>query len=148
MTSIPLDEHAEEYRRSGRWLMDQAEWEFGQGDLIQASEKAWGAAAQFLKALAIQRGWRHGSHYLLKRTTDELTDETGNPEIESLFGIGERLHANFYEAFRTEGEVRADIDAMQRYIRILEALPPPDDLDEKFHDRTRTFHRTRVAEVS
>ena len=33
-----------------------------EGDLLQASEKGWGAAARMVKAVAETRGWRHSSH--------------------------------------------------------------------------------------
>ncbi len=113
MTYIPVEEVAEEYRQTGRWLMDRAEWEFDRGDLVQASEKAWGAAAQFLKVLATQRGWGHESHQHLGQVADKLAAETGNPEISILFDRAESLHANFYEAYRSEASVRLGIDAMQ-----------------------------------
>ena len=45
-----------------RQFMRQAEGELRQGDSLQASEKAWGAAAGALKAVAEQRGWSHGRH--------------------------------------------------------------------------------------
>ena len=85
MTYIPVDEHAEEYKQTGLWLMDRAESEFSQGDLVQASEKAWGAAAQFLKALATQRGWAHETHQHLGQVADRMADEMGNAEISNLF---------------------------------------------------------------
>ena len=33
-----------------------------EGDLLQASEKGWGVAAQMVKAVAETRGWRHSTH--------------------------------------------------------------------------------------
>ena len=148
MTYIPVEEHAEEYKQTGRWLMDRAEWEFGQGDLIQASEKAWGAAAQFLKALATQRGWAHESHQHLGQVADKLADETGNEDIGNLFDRAESLHANFYEAHRSESSVRRGIDAMQEYLDILEAIPSPGTPPRISHTRERPFHRTRVEQRS
>ena len=143
MTYVPVEEIAEEYRQTGRWMMDRAEWEFSQGDLMQASEKAWNAAAQFLKAIATQRGWGHESHQHLGQVADKLADETGNAEIADLFDRAESLHANFYEAYRTEASVRRGLDAMQRYLDILETVPPPELPPRKPYVRQRTFHRTR-----
>ena len=148
MTYIPVDEHAEEYKQTGRWLMDRAESEFSQGDLVQASEKAWGAAAQFLKALATQRGWAHETYQHLGQVADRMADETGNAEISNLFDRAESLHANFYEAHRGEASVRRGMDAMQVYLDILNAVPPPETPPRKSRTKKRTFHRTRVAEES
>ena len=44
-----------EYAEVSRRLIRQAAEELERGDLIQASEKAWGAAAQAVKAIAEQR---------------------------------------------------------------------------------------------
>ncbi len=147
MTYIPVDEHAEEYRQTGRWFMDQAEWEFGRGDLAQASEKAWGAAAQFLKALATQRGWGHESHQHLGQVADKLAEETSNEDIARLFSIAESLHANFYEAYRSEAAVRLGIDDMQRFLDILESITPPES-PRKGYVKQRAFHRTRAERSS
>ena len=143
MTYIPLDEHAEEYKQTGRWFMDQAEWEFERGDLLQASEKMWGAAAQFLKALATQRGWGHESHYHLRQVAERLAEETGNNEIEDLFDAAEGLHANFYGAFSRESSVRRRMDKVRRLIDILESIPTPEP-PRIGYAKQRTFHRTRA----
>ena len=143
MTYVPVEEIAEEYRQTGRWMMDRAEWEFMQGDLMQASEKGWNAAAQFLKAIATQRDWGHESHAHLAQVADKLAEELGNPEISDLFNMAESLHANFYQAHRSEASVRRSLDAMQRYVDILEAVPPPETPPRRGYARRRTFHRTR-----
>ena len=43
-------------------LLDHADEEFEKGDMIQASEKAWGAVAHYVKSVAKARGWPDGSH--------------------------------------------------------------------------------------
>ena len=68
-------------------------------DLLQASEKGWGAAAQALKAAAETRGWRHGSHRDLYTVVARLVSETGDPRIRTWFGVAGDLHANFYEGW-------------------------------------------------
>ena len=143
MTYIPLDEHAEEYKQTGRWFMDQAEWEFRRGDLLQASEKGWGAAAQFLKALATQRGWDHDSHYHLAQVANNLAKETGNNEIITLFDVAAGLHSNFYGAFKDENAVRLGLDQMHRFLDILESIPTP-EAPPIGYAKKRTFHRTRA----
>lgn len=143
MTYIPLDEHAEEYKQTGRWFMDQAEWEFRRGDFLQASEKMWGAAAQFLKALATQRGWDHDSHYHLAQVANNLAKETGNNEIIILFDVAAGLHSNFYGAFKDENAVRLGMDETRRFIDILESIPTP-AAPRIGYEKQRTFHRTRA----
>ena len=143
MTYIPIGEHAEQYKQTGRWMMDKAEWEFRQGDLMQASEKAWGAAAHFLKAMAVLRGLSHESHHHLVRIASALRKETGNDDIFRLFKMAEGLHANFYEGSMDEDAVRLGLDDMQRLLDILEAIPTP-PLPRITHVPQRTIHRTRA----
>ena len=50
------------YSHASRELLDQASRELAAGDVRQATEKGWGAAAQMVKAVASRRGWQHNSH--------------------------------------------------------------------------------------
>ena len=47
---------SEEYRQTGQRSIRQADEEFEKGDFLQASEKAWTAASEYIKSLAAQRG--------------------------------------------------------------------------------------------
>ena len=68
-----------------------------EGDLLQASEKGWGATAQMIKAIAEERGWRYKSHGDLYRAISRLTKETGDERRRILFRSACDLHQNFYE---------------------------------------------------
>ena len=72
------------YRAASRELLAQANAELDAGDSRQASEKAWGAAAQMVKAIAQDRGWQHASHPLIFQTGDRLAEETGDEQIIAL----------------------------------------------------------------
>ncbi len=85
------------YRAASRELLDQATRELAAGDSRQASEKAWGAAAQMVKAIAQDRGWQHNNHFLLYQTATRLAEETSDRQIFSLFHTAGNLHTNFYE---------------------------------------------------
>ena len=149
MTYILLSEVVQDYRQAGREFMTDAEWEFEDCELARASGRAWDAVAQFLKAAATERGLGHSTWPHLAQVEWRLADETGNQEIDDLFASALTLHNNYCDrGDRSEATVRRCMDRVRRYLDFLEAVPPPDDLDEKFHDRTRTFHRTRVAEES
>ncbi len=43
-------------------LLRHSDDEYAKGDLVQASEKLWGAVVALLKAVAELRGWEHYSH--------------------------------------------------------------------------------------
>jgi hypothetical protein len=50
----------------GQRLIQQAKYELNEGDRRQAGNKAWGAAVQFLKIIAKERGWNHTSNRQLE----------------------------------------------------------------------------------
>ena len=60
-------------------MLEHAEERLQEGDLIQASEKGWGAVAHYLKAVAKQRGWRNESHRDFFYIKDRLANETEDP---------------------------------------------------------------------
>ena len=133
---------ADEFMRAARRFLLHAETEFAGGDLIQASEKGWGAAAQAIKAAATLRGLRHWSHREMLQVVIALTNETGNPRIRALFGIAESLHANFYEASMEPSEVRSGMDNMREFVNLLANSPPPAGLRVR-PIRARRFIRDR-----
>ena len=78
----------EYHAATGQDFMEKARAYLAEDDLLQASEKGWGAAAQAVKAIAEARGWRHKAHADLYRAIDRLCQETGNSELVDLFGGG------------------------------------------------------------
>ena len=110
------------YLEASVLLLAQAETELAGGDVRQASEKGWGAAAQAVKAVAKQRDWPHRSHASLYRTVDRLANETGDGSLSNLFQIANALHQNFYEDWDTPGNVGRAIDAMQSFVTKLASL--------------------------
>ena len=143
MTTLStLDEVAEEYRETSRRLLRQADAEFEKGDLLQASEKAWGAVSQYLKAMATQRGLPHRVPRELRLVAHDLGEETEQRRIGELFAIAESLYANYYEAWMPEREVRDRIDDMRELISILDAVPRPEGAPKR-SVRRRAFIRDR-----
>ena len=89
------------------------------GDLLQASEKGWGAAAQMVKAVAEARGWDHSGHRQLHQAIRRLVEETGQPELQSHFSAANTLHRNFYDGFLEAREVRSNLEAVERLVELL-----------------------------
>ncbi len=85
------------YAIASREFLTKAFQELAQGDVVQASEKGWGAAAQMLKAVAERRGWSHNSHRLFYGIVRTLVQETGDTQVANLFQVAGNLHTNFYE---------------------------------------------------
>ena len=113
---------AHQHVESSDRFLRQADDEFRAGDLLQASEKAWGAVAHFVKSVAEKQGWRQQSHYDVRKNARRLIKLTDDPEQNHRrYTIAEALHSNFYEdMFDSEtvamniGDARTLIEAMQK----------------------------------
>ena len=112
----PTTDHIEV---SGHFILKADEY-LAQGDLLQASEKAWGATARQVKAVAQRRGWGHQRHGQLFGVIDAIASETGRPEINGLFHVANGLHANFYEGWLTTAQVADGIADVKRLLALLE----------------------------
>ena len=110
------------YQQASERFLAQARAELSDGDLAQASEKGWGAAAQMVEAIAEQRGWRHRSHALLFEAVDALADEAGDQDIARLFDVASALHVNFYENWRSATNISRGLDDVETLIGKLSPL--------------------------
>jgi hypothetical protein len=93
---------AEEYAVQSDHFLEKAEEALAEYDLVQASEKLWGAAAQAVKAAAESRGWSHNGHRELFDVVNRLAQEYDDPKLRDLFQIANSLHINFYENWLTK----------------------------------------------
>ena len=102
-------------------MLQHAEERLQEGDLVQASEKGWGAVAHYLKAVAKQLGWRNESHRDFFTIENRLARETDNPDrLHELFGVVRGLHQNFYEPLYSMDDVRVGIEAAKEFVDILD----------------------------
>ncbi len=110
------------YREAARQFAAQAYAELEAGDLPQASEKGWGAAAQVVKAACEARGWEHGHHRLLFTAVKELANEAADPEIDILFASANYLHVNFYEDALDASTVQRHLGRTEEFIVKIEGI--------------------------
>ena len=103
-------------------FLTQAYEELAKGDLPQASEKGWGAAAQMVKAIAQQRGWGHFSHRDIMRAVSALTDETSDEELANLFALASHLHVNFYENALSNRIIGSHLRQVEQFVDRAEEL--------------------------
>ena len=85
------------YRERSRGFLARTREELNAGDLEQASEKAWGAAALIVKAVAEARGLPHEKHSHLFDAVHSLARQNRDRELRWLFHLANGLHVNFYE---------------------------------------------------
>ena len=110
------------YREASSRLLTQARLELEAGDVRQASEKGWGAAAQAVKAAAQQRGWTHNYHRALFMVVTDLSNETADPELDVLFASANYLHINFYEDALDAAKVRRHLVRTEEFIGKIESI--------------------------
>lgn len=115
-------ERIEYHNATGHDFMAKA-WKYlDEGDLAQASEKGWGAAAQMVKAAAEARDWCHNGHGELFRAINRLADEAGDEQLRTLFHAANSLHINFYEGWLPRDMVRSGLSQVSELVRRLERL--------------------------
>ena len=104
------------YRSAAHTLFDQAVVELEAGDMRQASEKFWGAAAQSMKALAERSGRPHGGHAHFYRLIDEVVSQTEDERFDVWFSCANHLHINFYEDRMSESSIRANAESVRQLV--------------------------------
>ena len=114
-----------QYQAQSWKYLNQAHTELSAGDLTQASEKGWGAAAQMVKAVAEQRGWNHRSHELLFTAVETITNENDDYDIDRFFELASGLHTNFLENWYGAGRVTRGLRDVKMFLDKLEPLIDP-----------------------
>ena len=115
-----MTQDEEKYTSAGRELLEKAQEALTGGDLRQASEKGWGAAAQVVKAVAARRGWQHRSHAALFEVANRLVAETGDRQLSTQFHVAGNLHMNFYENWLPTESVQSALENVQELVQTMQ----------------------------
>lgn len=127
------------YSNMSRDFIARAEEYLRQGDLVQASEKSWGAAACALKSIAEERGWLHQSHSLLFDISNQVAEELDSAGLRDMFLSAKSMHQNFYENWEPEEGVEYAVDRIKQFLTELENVGP--QIPESFVVDTRARRR-------
>ncbi len=103
----------QQYKNQCQVFLEDAKKYLEQGNLYQASEKGWGAAAQMVKAVAEKRGWDHKHHDLIAETISNLHNETKDPELVTSYNAANSLHSNFYEGRMSQAVVALNLSQVE-----------------------------------
>jgi hypothetical protein len=111
----------ERHREISAQFLEHAEAELESGDPLQASEKAWGAVAHYVKSVAKERGWPDGSHRDISDNARRLMHLTSDPDgYGRMFQAINALHVNFYEEHLHDDDVRRSIADARALISAME----------------------------
>lgn len=113
-----------DYHLERSWhFLELVDDEVERGELEEASNKLWGAAAHAIKAVAERRGWPHGAHRDLEDTVMRLIDDEGAPAILlTHYGLANWFHPRFYGGPPDGNVIRRGKDQISDFIRLLENL--------------------------
>ncbi len=115
-------ERAREYAEAARSLLEQAREELERGDVRQAAEKLWGAAALAVKAYASWRdGRRLSSHGELWEYKRIMARELGG-WVSDAWYAAQSMHICFYEGWCSREDVEEALARIERLVREVERL--------------------------
>ena len=117
-----MTQRTQHHDATGREFLARARAYLAEDDLLQASEKGWGAAAQMVKAAAEARGWQHNNHGDLYRAIDGLAAEADDPQLLRLFNSASALHMNFYEGWMPRSMVESSLTQVEDLVAKLDDL--------------------------
>ncbi len=119
--TTPIEPH---WAHSER-LMRHAFEQLAIGDRIQASEKAWGAMAHTLKAIADERKMAYERHTqawdVVNAVLEGVADPTRRQLIRGGFAMAENLHRNFYEDVHRRERLDNELEQVQGTLALLHA---------------------------
>ena len=111
------------HRERSRHFLDLVDDELERGELEEASNKVWGAAAHAIKAVAEGRGWEHHAHGLLEDAVYRLINEEGAPpHLRGQYYIASYFHQRFYGGPPPADGIRYGRDIIAEFIGTLESL--------------------------
>ena len=143
----------EHHLKTCRRLIRQAGYELNKrGDRVQACDKAAGAVAHGVKALAEQRYWRHNSHNRRRNIVHLLAAEYALPDLAVMQDTADKLHDNFYEDLMYEPVVRERLvrvtALLADFIELLERAPNPDFAPDPHQEQMLARLRLTEEEIA
>lgn len=91
------------------------------GDLHQASEKGWGAAAHIIKAVAAANGWEYEHHDQFSNVVMNARQRYRQPSLREMSRSAEALHVNYYKRrdLLNPDLIREDIADVEQMVNAL-----------------------------
>ena len=123
-----------------RRFISHARDELGKGERLQASEKVWSATVHALKAIAVQRGWRHNHHEYIFPIAGQLAREFDHPDFNISINIADAQHANHYTNQQDEDAIAEAIANVEGFVADLDEVrtsPPRPVTVESNAERNR-----------
>ena len=113
-----------DYREQSREFLQRARTYLANGDLHQAAEKGWGAAAWMAKAAAQARGWEYTKHDQFFTVMRQARMLSGDSRLRNLGNSANTLHGYFYtrKRFLDPDEISEGLADMELLLDVLQPL--------------------------
>ncbi len=123
----PVPDAVIEYEAQAQDFLTKSREYLAKGDLHQASEKGWGAAAHMAKAVAVSQGWVYAYHRDFSDVLNRARRLTGNARLSDLRARANDLHQNYYERkrFLDAAAISEDIESIAELLDLLSPLTVP-----------------------
>ena len=108
--------------QTARQFLEDADREYEAGDMLQASEKLWGAASHTVIAEMHRREMAASGHRAMVLAVQQFADELEDPALSDMFAGARALHANFYHGFMEDYEFEIDREKVHRFVDRMLAL--------------------------
>ena len=107
---------ATEHIATAQQFLVDADREYEAGDVLQASEKLWGAATHAVVAEMQRRDIEANGHRKIKDFVKNLGVEIDDPLLFPLYKHGETLHVNFYHGFLSEENFEEHRELVREFV--------------------------------
>lgn len=98
---------------------------FDDGDMLQASEKTWGAVAHYVKSIARELGWPNKSHKdIIDNALSMMEYMPNKKQYREMFWKMRTMHINFYEENLPSNDVLWGIDDAKTLIDAFKRAEP------------------------
>ena len=111
-----------DHAQTAEGFLADSDREFAAGDVLQASEKLWGAAAHAMMAVAEQHGLEHGTHRTMINAARRIADEQDDERLRSGILAAQHFHSNFYNGTMAPADIAANRQRVHLYVGLTLAL--------------------------
>ena len=135
--SVPMEPYEQgedavaDFARQSREFLAKGKEYLAAGDLHQASEKGWGAAAWMAKAVAEARGWQYKRHDAFFTVMYQAQDLSADLRLENLRRVANEFHGFYYtrKIFLRHDIIGRNLDQVELLLDILQPLTEPGEGD-------------------
>lgn len=115
-------EFVADHVKLARNFLERSKSYLAQGDLHQASEKGWGAAAHIAKAVAAANGWAYERHDQFDSIITNARQRYRQPSLRQYGNAAHSLHRNYYKhpSMLDANTIREDIDDVESILNVLQ----------------------------